>query len=119
MAETSTFRFSTFSSIPISKESTVSSSSTSFPPRRLYRPQSRSFSFTVKSSSGSGNFLGDDAFGFYPWENNHSVPSSIEWVSEDKVTLFTADGLMQIGGNLVPRRVSSADVCAFLDLRSL
>lgn len=35
---------------------------------------------------------------------------AIQWVSEEKVTLFTSDGLIQIGGNLVPRRISSADV---------
>ncbi|KAH6762310.1 D-tagatose-1 [Perilla frutescens var. hirtella] len=34
---------------------------------------------------------------------------AIQWVSEERVTLFTSDGLIQIGGNLVPRRVSSAD----------
>ncbi|CAM8951641.1 unnamed protein product [Rhodiola kirilowii] len=31
----------------------------------------------------------------------------IEWVQEETVTLFTADGLIQIGGSLVPRHVSS------------
>ncbi|KAG8376604.1 hypothetical protein BUALT_Bualt09G0080800 [Buddleja alternifolia] len=102
MAETSALCFSTFStSISLSKEP-ISSPSTSFPPR------SRSFRFTVKAS-GSSRFLGDDAFGFYPWENSDARESSVQWVSEDKVTLFTSDGLIQIGGNLVPRRVSSAD----------
>lgn len=30
-----------------------------------------------------------------------------EWVAEERVTLFTTDGLLQIGGSLVPRRISS------------
>lgn len=37
--------------------------------------------------------------------------TGIEWVPEERVTLFTADGLVQIGGSLVPKRVSSSDVC--------
>ncbi|RZC70517.1 hypothetical protein C5167_033674 [Papaver somniferum] len=53
----------------------------------------------------------DDPFGFYPWES--SLPdgdnSSIQWVSEDRVTLFTTDGLVQVGGSLIPKRVSSSD----------
>ncbi|CAA2974275.1 Hypothetical predicted protein [Olea europaea subsp. europaea] len=35
--------------------------------------------------------------------------AAIHWVPEERVTLFTADGLIQIGGNLVPRRISSSD----------
>ncbi|KAF2289881.1 hypothetical protein GH714_039006 [Hevea brasiliensis] len=38
-----------------------------------------------------------------------NVFAAIEWIQEDKVTLFTADGLVQIGGSLVPRQVSSSD----------
>lgn len=109
MAETSTLCFSFSSRIPLSKEP-ISSPSTSFPPRRFspynHRSSPRCFRFTVKAS-GSGGFLGDDAFGFYPWENSDAADSSMQWVSEDKVTLFTADGLVQIGGSLVPRRISS------------
>ncbi|PIN09944.1 hypothetical protein CDL12_17469 [Handroanthus impetiginosus] len=67
-----------------------------------------SLRFTIKASS-SAHSLGDDDFGFYPWENPDAAESSIQWVSEERVTLFTSDGLIQIGGNLVPRRVSSAD----------
>jgi len=36
--------------------------------------------------------------------------ADIQWVPEDRVTLFTSDGLVQIGGSLVPRRVSSSEV---------
>ena len=38
------------------------------------------------------------------------VLADIQWVPEDRVTLFTSDGLVQIGGSLVPRRVSSSEV---------
>ncbi|KAK2981199.1 hypothetical protein RJ640_007133, partial [Escallonia rubra] len=33
----------------------------------------------------------------------------IQWVHEERVTLFTTDGLVQIGGSVVPRRVPSSD----------
>lgn len=36
--------------------------------------------------------------------------ADIEWVQEDKITLFTSDGLVQIGGNMVPRRVTASEV---------
>lgn len=38
------------------------------------------------------------------------VLADIQWVPEDRVTLFTSDGLIQIGGSLVPRRVSASEV---------
>ncbi|KAK6147072.1 hypothetical protein DH2020_017984 [Rehmannia glutinosa] len=104
MAETtSALCFSTFSaSIPFSKEP-ISSPSTSFTSRRFssqsQRPRSRSLNFTLKAS-GSAHFPGDDDFGFYPWENPDAAESSVQWVSEEKVTLFTSDGLIQIGGIL-------------------
>lgn len=40
--------------------------------------------------------------------------TGIQWVPEEKITLFTADGLIQIGGSMVPKRIPSADVCSFL-----
>ncbi|CAI9778973.1 unnamed protein product [Fraxinus pennsylvanica] len=110
MPETSALCFSTFSSVPLPKEP-ISCPSTSFPHRRfpLHRPQYRSLRFIAKAS-GSGHFLGDgDVFGFFPWESPDAGDSSIQWVPEERVTLFTADGLIQIGGNLVPRRISSSD----------
>lgn len=36
--------------------------------------------------------------------------TEIHWVPEERVTLFTPDGLVQIGGSIVPRRISSSDV---------
>ncbi|GAB2229634.1 hypothetical protein Drorol1_Dr00013881 [Drosera rotundifolia] len=64
-------------------------------------------------SGGSGSFLGsggdEDLYGLYPWEHQNSDNSSIQWVREDKVTLFTYDGLIQIGGSLVPRRITSPE----------
>ncbi|KAF9596392.1 hypothetical protein IFM89_010656 [Coptis chinensis] len=35
--------------------------------------------------------------------------AAICWVPEDRVTLFTTEGLVQIGGSVVPRRISSSD----------
>ncbi|KAG8503290.1 hypothetical protein CXB51_001248 [Gossypium anomalum] len=35
--------------------------------------------------------------------------ADLEWVQEERVTLFTSDGLIQIGGSMVPRRLSSSD----------
>ncbi|XP_057984046.1 uncharacterized protein LOC131168552 isoform X2 [Malania oleifera] len=34
---------------------------------------------------------------------------TIQWVPEERITLFTADGLIQLGGSMVPRRVSASD----------
>ncbi|CAA2995562.1 Hypothetical predicted protein [Olea europaea subsp. europaea] len=110
MPEASAVCFSTFSSIPLPKEP-ISCPSTSFPHRKFpaHRPQYRSLRL-IANASGSGHFLGDgDFFGFYPWESSDAGDSSIHWVPEERVTLFTADGLIQIGGNLVPRRISSDD----------
>jgi hypothetical protein len=36
--------------------------------------------------------------------------ADIEWVQEEKITLFTSDGLVQIGGSMVPRRVTASEV---------
>ncbi|CAN4109586.1 unnamed protein product [Withania somnifera] len=107
------FCFSVFSSIPLLKESPCSSSGSSFLPYRklpLFPSQSpiRSVRFIAKAS-GSGGFLGDDTFGPYPWESSDSNDPSVQWVQEEKITLFTADGLIQLGGNIVKRQVSSFD----------
>ncbi|XP_030516743.1 uncharacterized protein LOC115730267 isoform X1 [Rhodamnia argentea] len=97
-------------------------------PSRVLRFAARASS----SSSDPGNFLGDDSFGFFPWADGDAgrlrdspqlslitrlfesdfVGSpldivNIQWVPEERVTLFTADGLIQIGGSMVPRRVNS------------
>jgi hypothetical protein len=44
------------------------------------------------------------------------VLADIQWVPEDRVTLFTSDGLIQIGGSLVPRRVSASEVLNLCNL---
>lgn len=44
------------------------------------------------------------------------VLAAIQWVPEDRVTLFTTEGLVQIGGSVIPRRISSSDVCHLLIL---
>ncbi|XP_027173142.1 uncharacterized protein LOC113772854 isoform X2 [Coffea eugenioides] len=113
--ETSVIYFSTLSSICLPKDTTILASSSSlsalskFPSFSSKQLPLRSFRFVPKAS-GSGHFLGDEAFGHYPWESSSdSGDSSIQWVPEERVTLFTADGLIQIGGNLVPRRITSGD----------
>ncbi|KAL3531977.1 hypothetical protein ACH5RR_005498 [Cinchona calisaya] len=116
MPETSAIYFSTLSSIPLPKETSsagAGASSSSFSalfkfPTFYRKSPHRSVRFVAKAS-GSNYFLGDDAFGHYPWESSDSGDSSIQWVPEERVTLFTADGLIQIGGNLVPRRISSSE----------
>ncbi|CAN4118898.1 unnamed protein product [Withania somnifera] len=112
MPEITAVGFSVFSSIPILKEPPCSSGSSSLPFRKLplFPSQSpiRSVRFIAKAS-GSGGFLGDDVFGPYPWESSESNDPSVQWVQEEKITLFTADGLIQLGGNMVKRQVSSFD----------
>lgn len=61
-------------------------------------------------SDGAGAFPGDE-FGLYPWDpsfyDTHN--NDIEWVQDDIVTLFTTDGLIQIGGSRVPRQIFPAE----------
>ncbi|KAK4750071.1 hypothetical protein SAY87_027520 [Trapa incisa] len=72
-----------------------------------HRQPSRFLRFAPKASSPDpGNFIGDDSFGFFPWADRDS---DIQWVSEERVTLFTSDGLIQIGGSMVPQRIGSSD----------
>ncbi|XP_021994676.1 uncharacterized protein LOC110891288 isoform X2 [Helianthus annuus] len=109
MASSSAPSFSTFTST--SRFNDVVPSSSSSPSSILHRfsdrhSPSRSVSLTAKSSN-SGNFSGDDPFGFYPWESA-SGDNGIEWEQQETITLFTADGLVQIGGLMVPKRVSSS-----------
>ncbi|OIS97916.1 PREDICTED: uncharacterized protein LOC109233252 [Nicotiana attenuata] len=104
--------FSSVSSIPLLKEPPCSSGCSPLPYRKppLFSSQSsiRSIRFVTKAS-GSGGFFGGDALGPYPWESSDSDDPSVQWVQEEKITLFTADGLIQIGGNMVPRQMSSFD----------
>ncbi|GAB2300623.1 hypothetical protein Dimus_034657 [Dionaea muscipula] len=90
-----------------------SSSSSSPRPRPRPQPQpSRTLRLLSRASSSANSFGGsggdDDLYGLYPWEPSNSE-SPIQWVPEDRVTLFTDDGLIQIGGSLVPRRVTSSE----------
>ncbi|XP_073009411.1 uncharacterized protein [Typha latifolia] len=60
--------------------------------------------------SDEGGIFGDDPYGPYPWESSsQSKGSTIQWVPEDRVTLFTSEGLIQIGGSLVPRRFRASN----------
>ncbi|KAJ4777614.1 hypothetical protein LUZ62_061871 [Rhynchospora pubera] len=62
------------------------------------------------TSSDSGGIFSDDPYGPYPWESSsESLGSEIQWVPEDRITLFTSEGLVQIGGSLVPRRFHTSD----------
>ncbi|XP_043703909.1 uncharacterized protein LOC122654001 isoform X1 [Telopea speciosissima] len=128
MAESSALTFSSFS-CSISTLSPSRSKDTSFTiPTRLssfllasslpkgnalfHRRQSSLLIRCGAKDSGAGDFIGDDSFGFYPWQSPISDGedgSAIQWVPEDRVTLLTADGLVQIGGSMVPRRLSSSD----------
>ncbi|XP_009771393.1 uncharacterized protein [Nicotiana sylvestris] len=112
MSEIAVVCFSSVSSIPLLKEPACSSGSSSLAYRKppLFSSQSsiRSIRFVAKAS-GSGGFFGGDALGPYPWESSDSDDPSVQWVQEEKITLFTADGLIQIGGNMVPRQMSSFD----------
>ncbi|KZV26182.1 hypothetical protein F511_06349 [Dorcoceras hygrometricum] len=117
MAESSTLCVSPFpSSVSFCGEPMsliFSFHSTSLPirksPFRFHRHRSSPRRFIARRPR-SGYFPDDDdSFGSYPWQNPDSADSSIQWIPEERVTLFTADGLIQIGGKLVPRRVSSSD----------
>ncbi|KAI4300321.1 hypothetical protein L6164_033712 [Bauhinia variegata] len=112
MAETSTLCFSRFSSVPsisYSKVFRTSPSPFTFTPCQFAvsrcRSSRRLLHFAAKATD-PGNVFGDDSFGFFPWAEGDS---EIQWVPEERVTLFTADGLIQIGGSMVPRRISSSD----------
>ncbi|KAK9290598.1 hypothetical protein L1049_008769 [Liquidambar formosana] len=116
MAETSALCFSTFSPagfVPRSTEtsSSLSSSSPLTSSRRFsfLRPQPARLLRFVAKASDSGDFLGDDnPFSFFPWDST-DAHGAIQWVPEERVTLFTAEGLIQIGGSMVPRRIPSSD----------
>ncbi|KAG4959527.1 hypothetical protein AAZX31_13G125000 [Glycine max] len=109
MAETSaalcfsTFRFSFAPSRSPSK-TFFNNSSFHFPPPSSSHTCLLHF---APKASPSGNFSGDDSFGFFPWSDSDN--NEIQWIPEERITLFTADGLIQIGGSMVPRRVSSSD----------
>ncbi|KAF4349020.1 hypothetical protein F8388_002033 [Cannabis sativa] len=79
----------------------------SSPPRSSFprRPTSRFLRSSAKaSSSNSANFFSDESSGLFPWSDGDS---EIQWFPGGKVTFFTTDGLIQIGGSMVPRRVRS------------
>ncbi|KAK9068480.1 hypothetical protein SSX86_012594 [Deinandra increscens subsp. villosa] len=109
MASSSAPSFSTFPSTSRFNDVVPSSSSLlhRFSDRHPPFSPSRSVSLTAKSSNSSGDFSADDPFGFYPW-NSAAGDSGIEWEQQETITLFTADGLVQIGGLMVPKRVSSS-----------
>ncbi|XP_047332362.1 uncharacterized protein LOC124935961 isoform X2 [Impatiens glandulifera] len=111
MAEASPLCFSTFSYSPFSSLLRSKDSSSLISIRRSLFPRSHPSNRIVRihaKSSNSGGFLGGDPFGQFPWEASEA-DDAIQWVPEERVTLFTSDGLVQIGGFMVPRRRSSLD----------
>ncbi|KAE8679386.1 ABC transporter B family member 1-like [Hibiscus syriacus] len=72
---------------------------------RFSNRPSRFIRFSSKASD-SGGFVGDDSFGFFPWSPSEN---DVEWVQEERVTLFTSEGLIQIGGSMIPRRIATSD----------
>ncbi|KAA3466364.1 D-tagatose-1,6-bisphosphate aldolase subunit [Gossypium australe] len=106
MAKTSTIFLCSFSFSPFPSLSRWRETNSFLPsPFRFSNRPSPFLRFSSKPSD-SGNFLGDDSFGFFPWSPDDN---DLEWVQEERVTLFTSDGLIQIGGSMVPRRLSSSD----------
>ncbi|XP_010528029.1 PREDICTED: uncharacterized protein LOC104805233 isoform X2 [Tarenaya hassleriana] len=110
MAETSALCFSNFSShITIYRNRNANSPPSAAISLRFSpfsrAPPSRPPRFAAMASH-SGSFPDDDLFSFFPWSAGNN---DIEWVPEERVTLFTSDGLIQIGGNMVPRRIRSSD----------
>ncbi|KAK6942765.1 hypothetical protein RJ641_028142 [Dillenia turbinata] len=113
MAETSALCFPPFSVVSISPSKDASSSSLSpfgFSRKISSNRTHQQRNLSVNASSNSSNFLGgdDDPLGFFPWNSPFSdADGAIQWVPEERVTLFAVDGLVQIGGSMVPRRVPS------------
>ncbi|KAE9590012.1 hypothetical protein Lal_00037606 [Lupinus albus] len=98
MAETFALSFSTlrFSPVPsISRSHLFPFNSFNFSPSPSHH-SSRLLNLVTKAIDPS-----NDSFDFFPWSNSES---EIQWVPEERITLFTADGLVQIGGSMVPRR---------------
>ncbi|XP_042431005.1 uncharacterized protein LOC122017449 [Zingiber officinale] len=90
-----------------SSYSSPSSSLASPPPRRLCLRGRRSVRPRAKESDDEAGCFGDDPYGPYPWESSaFSEGPIIQWVPQDRITLFTSEGLIQIGGSLVPHRFS-------------
>lgn len=75
---------------------------------RWLQSPSRIMSAACRGRSGD---LTSDEFGPYPWDPlwNASDNEAIEWIQEDIVTLFTTDGLIQIGGSLIPHQSSAME----------
>ncbi|KMZ64180.1 hypothetical protein ZOSMA_37G00600 [Zostera marina] len=101
----SSSRFLSQTKLPLS--STTSSSS--FSRQKLPRfVRSR----VIRDPDDQRNHGEDDPLGFYPWDpRSFSADGGdgIQWLPEDRITLLTSDGLLQIGGSLVPRRISPTD----------
>ncbi|ONK57013.1 uncharacterized protein A4U43_C10F15660 [Asparagus officinalis] len=112
------FFSSPFHPLPSTSSCSPSSSKLSLSSRNLsLSPRCRSPPLLIvrsrgKDSDGGGCFGGGDPYGPYPWESSvpsHGDDQTIQWLPEDRITLFTTEGLIQIGGSLVPRRFAPSD----------
>ncbi|XP_021770569.1 uncharacterized protein LOC110734733 isoform X2 [Chenopodium quinoa] len=114
MAETSALYLSGSSFLTISRSfrqfSPSSSTNIHHQPFSFFIPpliSSRFFRLTAKASSDNPF---DFDYGSYPWDpQSIDSDSGIQWVREDTITMLTADGLIQLGGSLVPRRISPSE----------
>ncbi|KAH7445073.1 hypothetical protein KP509_02G105400 [Ceratopteris richardii] len=82
------------------------SKSSSWP--SLYgRVQTSRTIFPACRASGGG--FSADEYGPYPWDPSWDLSDNegIEWYQENIITLFTSEGLVQIGGTLVPHQTSN------------
>ncbi|KAK1315467.1 hypothetical protein QJS10_CPA06g00157 [Acorus calamus] len=111
MAESSATLCFSSTSLPSFPTLPLSRSGHGFPStsRRIsfVRHRRRSGGALVRSKGRDSEGGGEDLFGHYPWESHSG--EGIQWVPEDRITLFTAEGLIHIGGSLVPRRIQSLD----------
>ncbi|XP_010918639.1 uncharacterized protein [Elaeis guineensis] len=97
-------------SSPLSKLSFPSSSSSPHPRFLVLHRRSACLVLCRAKDSHEGGCFREDPYGPYPWESsNSSDGSTIQWVPEDRITLFTAEGLVQIGGSLYPHRFPASD----------
>ncbi|KAH7690452.1 hypothetical protein IHE45_02G048300 [Dioscorea alata] len=73
--------------------------------------RSRGLLRCLAKDANNGDVFSEDPFGPYPWESSLSSGdgTAIQWMPEDRITLFTSEGLIQIGGSLVPRRFPTSD----------
>lgn len=98
--------FSLSSSSPSSSFNSFEASKVSLFPSSKY-----SIKYTSSRVVRSHGKDSEDVYGAYPWDplSSSDADQPIQWIQEDRITLFTTDGLVQLGGSMVPRRVRPSD----------